>query len=138
MSSTTTAVDRIEALASSRRSPDRSCGLRLQSSPVKSADGTDSEASFTSTAWLRESDRVCAPHRLARFCKLRNAIVHGDEVPENLWMHEGHHHLAHAHDALIRCLKSVVAVHADDPLLKMTRSERVFPRKAEEMAERLR
>lgn len=66
------------------------------------------------------------------------AIVHGDEIPKDLWMHKGHHHLAHSHDNLIRCLKTVVAVHADDPLLKMTKSERVFPRISQELAEELR
>ena len=42
-SSTTTAIDPIEALASSRHSPDRYYGSLLQITPVESADGTDWE-----------------------------------------------------------------------------------------------
>jgi hypothetical protein len=44
MSSTTTAIDRIEALASFRHGRHHSCGLRFQNSSVKSTDGTGSEA----------------------------------------------------------------------------------------------
>jgi hypothetical protein len=65
---------------------------------------------------------------LARLCELRNSIVHGDELAADTWIHDGHHHLDYAHDALVRCLKVVVAEHAEDPLLKLTRSERAFPR----------
>ncbi len=75
---------------------------------------------------------------LARFCELRNAIVHGDDVRESDWIHEGDHHLAHAHDALIRCLMAVVAEHVGDELLKLTRSERALPRAAQEAAEMVR
>jgi hypothetical protein len=44
MSSTTTAIDRIERLALFRLSADRLSGMALQSSKVGCADGTSSEA----------------------------------------------------------------------------------------------
>jgi hypothetical protein len=75
---------------------------------------------------------------MTRLCELRNAIVHGDEVPGELWQHDAHHHLSHIHDRLIGALKAVVADHAGDALLRLSRSDRVFPRIAEELAERLR
>lgn len=73
-----------------------------------------------------------------RLCELRNTIVHGDEVPDALWTHEGHHQLNLIHDNLIRCLKATVAAHAGDPLLKLTRSDRSIPRATERLMERVR
>lgn len=75
---------------------------------------------------------------MTRLCELRNAIVHGDEVAAELWQHDAHHQLNHIHDRLIGALKAVVADHAGDPLLRLSRSDRVFPRIAQELAERLR
>lgn len=75
---------------------------------------------------------------MARLCELRNAIVHGDEVPDELWTHEGHHHINHAHDRLIDCLLAAVANETGDALLRLRGSERMFARMAEEMAEALR
>lgn len=75
---------------------------------------------------------------MARLCELRNVIVHGDEVPDELWTHEGHHHINHAHDRLIDCLLAAVANETGDPLLRLRGSERMFARMAEEMAEALR
>ena len=73
MSSTTTAIARIEALASSRHGQVR-FPLPLQSSRVESADGTGSGASFTSMALLPEGDRVCAPHRREPEPRAQSAI----------------------------------------------------------------
>ena len=75
---------------------------------------------------------------MARLCELRNVIVHGDVVPDDLWTHAGHHHINHAHDRLIDCLLARVAVQTGDPLLRLRGSERMFARLADEMAERLR
>jgi hypothetical protein len=65
---------------------------------------------------------------LARLCELRNSIVHGNDVPDDQWIHEGHHHLDHAHDALIRCLKTTIADQVGDPLLRLRCGDRLFPR----------
>lgn len=75
---------------------------------------------------------------ITRLCALRNAIVHGDEVPDELWVHQGHHQLNHIHDKLIAALRRSVAEQVGDVLLKLPKSERVFPRMAQEMADRLR
>lgn len=72
---------------------------------------------------------------MTRLCALRNAIVHGDEVPGELWEHEGHHQLHHIHDRLIGALKTVVAAHAGDELLCVSRSDRAFRRIAQDLAE---
>ena len=65
---------------------------------------------------------------LTRLSELRNAIVHGDVVTDDLWQHEGHHQLNQIHDRLIGLLKRVVADHAGDELLRLTISDRLFPR----------
>jgi hypothetical protein len=95
-----------------------------------------------SAIWTRQGEPV--PVRLshnewwmARLCELRNTIVHGDEVPEGLWTHEGHHHLNHAHDRLIDCLLTTLAAETKDSLLRMRGGDRVFARLAHEMDERL-
>jgi hypothetical protein len=73
---------------------------------------------------------------LTRLSELRNAIVHGDEVPDDLWFHDGLHQLNHIHDRLVAMLKQVVADKAGDPLLRLSLGERVWPRIAEEFARR--
>ncbi|MEK6228557.1 MAG: hypothetical protein AABM31_04415 [Actinomycetota bacterium] len=75
---------------------------------------------------------------MTRLCALRNAIVHGDEVPDELWEHQGQHQLSHIHDKLIAALRLSVAEQVGDVLLKLPKSERVFPPIAQEMADRLR
>jgi hypothetical protein len=68
----------------------------------------------------------------ARFCEFRNAIVHGDEIPEEMWIHEEQSHLNWAHDFLIRALKAVVAQETGDELLRQRLGDRLFPRLAQE------
>lgn len=46
---------------------------------------------------------------LTRLSMLRNAIMHGDEVPNDLWEHEGHHQLNLVHDKLIAVLRAFIA-----------------------------
>jgi hypothetical protein len=75
---------------------------------------------------------------MTRLCELRNAIVHGDEVPPELWTHEGHHQLNLIHDRLIASLRIHVAVTVQDHLLRLPQADRVFLRIGEELAERMR
>ncbi len=75
---------------------------------------------------------------ITRLCELRNAIVHGDDVPAELWEHKGQHQLNHMHDRLIAILKTHVAAAANDPLLRSPLADRVFCRIGEELAERMR
>jgi hypothetical protein len=75
---------------------------------------------------------------LTRLCDLRNHIVHGDEIPDDLWQHEGFHQLNHMHDRLISCLKLVVAAHAENQLLRLPRVDRMFQRAHEEAEQYLR
>jgi hypothetical protein len=77
-------------------------------------------------------------HRLARLCELRNAIVHGDVISDDLWTHEGHHHLDHAHDRLIACLLAALAAETGDAMLRLRGSERVWAQRTEELARLLR
>jgi hypothetical protein len=53
---------------------------------------------------------------MTRLCALRNAIVHGNRVPDELWEHEGHSQLNHMPDRLISTLRIVAANEVgDDP-----------------------
>jgi hypothetical protein len=74
---------------------------------------------------------------MTRLCPLRNAIVHGDRVPDELWEH-GHSQLHHMHDRLISTLRIVTANEVGDDLLRMRQSERTFARAADEAAAYLR
>jgi hypothetical protein len=96
-----------------------------------------------SVIWTRGGEQVpvqLTSHEwwMARLCELRNAIVHGDEVPDELWTHDGHHHLNHAHDRLIDCLLATLAAETTDPLFRLRGGDRVLARLAHEMDERLR
>jgi hypothetical protein len=75
---------------------------------------------------------------LTRLCDLRNRIVHGDEIPDSLWEHEGQHQLNHIHDRLISCLKRVVADHAGDAALRLSRVDRMFRRAYSDAEKQLR
>ncbi len=70
----------------------------------------------------------------ARLSELRNAIVHGDDVPDDLWVHEDHHHIDHIHDALVRALRITTADRAGDPLLRRSRRDRILPRISQQTA----
>lgn len=96
-----------------------------------------------SVIWTRRGEQVpvqLTRHEwwMARLCELRNTIVHGDEVSEGLWTHEGHHHLNHAHDRLIDCLLATLAAQTTDSLLRLRGGDRASARRVHEMYERLR
>jgi hypothetical protein len=71
-------------------------------------DGT-AEATREDVFWAKGSVALTSGEWwITRLCELRNAIVQGDEVPDDLWRHEGHHHLLHLHDRLIGALPVAV------------------------------
>ena len=74
---------------------------------------------------------------LTRLSQLRNTIVHGDELDEDLWHHDGHHHLNQIHDRLIAGLRVVVADGIGDAALRAPPGERVWIRAAEEARQHL-
>jgi hypothetical protein len=65
---------------------------------------------------------------LTRLCDLRNAIMHGQDIPEELWQHEGHHQLDHIHDQLLVLLMIYVAEATRDEHLRLPKSKRHFAR----------
>jgi hypothetical protein len=74
----------------------------------------------------------------ARLSELRNAITHGDEVPHDLWIHQGHHILNWAHDILMDCLRATLAAAVDDSLLLLAPRDRTFPRIEQRVIDRLK
>jgi hypothetical protein len=64
---------------------------------------------------------------------LRNAIMHGDEVPDDLWKHEGHHQLNLVHDNLIAALRAFSAESAGDELLALSLPDRNAARRHAEI-----
>ncbi len=70
---------------------------------------------------------------LTRLSMLRNAIMHGDEVPDDLWEHEGHHQLNLVHDKLIAALRAFAAEASAEDLLALSPSDRVIARRHAEM-----
>ncbi len=70
---------------------------------------------------------------LTRLSMLRNAIMHGDEVPDDLWVHEGHHQLNLVHDKLLVALRALAAESADDDLLALSPRDRDIARRQAEM-----
>ena len=70
---------------------------------------------------------------LTRLSMLRNAIMHGDEVPDDLWKHEGHHQLNLVHDKLLVALRAFAAESAGDDLLALSPRERDIARRHAEM-----
>jgi hypothetical protein len=75
---------------------------------------------------------------LTRLCQLRNAIVHGDDVPDELWYFGHRHQLDHIHDQLIDALRIKVANATDDQLLRRPPTERRLHRHTAAHAQRLR
>jgi hypothetical protein len=65
---------------------------------------------------------------LTRLCDLRNAITHGNDIPDDLWQHEGHHQLDHLHDNLQLVLRSYLAEEIGDEHLRLAKSKRRFAR----------
>ncbi len=71
---------------------------------------------------------------LTRLSMLRNAIMHGDEVPDDLWKHEGHHQLNLVHDNLVAALRAFAAESAGDDLLALSLPNRDNARRHAEVA----
>ncbi len=69
---------------------------------------------------------------MTRLCELRNAIVHGQQIPAELWEHEGLHQLNHIHDRLIVALRISVADRVGDASLRLAMQDRVWVRAAEQ------
>ncbi len=74
---------------------------------------------------------------MTRLCELRNAIVHGEEIPAELWEHQDHHQLDHIHDRLIAALRTYVARLVDDPSLTLAVSDRAWARIGQQAADML-
>lgn len=70
---------------------------------------------------------------LTRLSMLRNAIMHGDEVPDELWKHEGHPQLNLVHDKLIAALRAFAAESAGDELVALSLPDRGIARRHAEM-----
>jgi hypothetical protein len=102
-------------------------------------DDTTTTARYDEVFWAKGPVELTpAEWWMTRLCALRNAIVHGDEVPAELWEHEGHPQLNWVHDRLIAALRIFVATKAWDALLRLRSSERLLPRAAEQAAAFLR
>lgn len=65
---------------------------------------------------------------MTRLCGLRNAIVHGDEIAEEMWGHDGSHQVNQVHDRLLNALRAYLAEAAGDGLLRLRSQDRAFPR----------
>ena len=95
-------------------------------------DDLTTRATYSDVFWARGPVQLTPDEWwMTRLCELRNAIVHGDRVPAELWEHEGHHQINEIHDRLISALRIVVADETGDPVLRLRKSERVFARMAE-------
>jgi hypothetical protein len=91
---------------------------------------TTPQATYDNARWAKGPVQLTPDEWwVTRLCELRNAIVHGDEVSDELWRHDGHHQLNHIHDRLIDALSIVVADRAGDPLLRLPRRDRLFSRR---------
>ncbi len=75
---------------------------------------------------------------LTRLSMLRNAIMHGDEVSDDLWKHDGHHHLNLVHDKLIAALRAFAAESAGNELLALSLPDRDIARRRAEMVKAIK
>jgi hypothetical protein len=95
---------------------------------VRRADSR--EQSYEEVVWANGPVRLTEDEWwLTRLSMLRNAIMHGDEVPDDLWKHEGHHQLNLVHDKLIAALRAFAAQSTGDELLASSPSEREAARR---------
>jgi len=100
-------------------------------------DGTTSET-YEHVFWAKGPVQLTAEEWwMTRLCELRNAIVHGQHVPAELWKHQGHHQLDHIHDRLIAALRTSVAKLVGDLSLRLAMSDRVLARAAQQAADML-
>ena len=95
-------------------------------------------ATYQSVFWAKGPVELTADEWwMTRFCELRNAIVHGQQIPADLWDHQGHHQLNHIHDRLITALRTAVAKLVGDSLLQLVISDRAWARIREQAADML-
>jgi hypothetical protein len=78
---------------------------------------------------MRWPDPPASTLTAARLSMLRNAIMHGDEVSDDLWKHQGHHQLNLVHDKLVAALRAFAAEAAGDDLLALSPSDRDVARR---------
>lgn len=94
------------------------------------------ETTYDEVYWAKGPVRLIPDEWwLTRLSSLRNQITHGDEIPADLWQHDGHHQLDHIHDRLIEALAISIADASRDALLRLPLRDRVFPRIAQQLAE---
>jgi hypothetical protein len=90
---------------------------------VRTPDST--EQTYENVVWANGPVQLTGDEWwLTRLSMLRNRIMHGDEVPHDLWEHEGHHQLNLVHDKLIAALRAFIAEITGDDLLALSPSNR--------------
>jgi hypothetical protein len=95
---------------------------------VRRPDST--EQTYTDVFWASGPVQLTEDEWwLTRLSMLRNAIMHGDEVTDDLWRHEGHPQLNLVHDKLVAALRAFAAEGAGDDLLALSPSERAVARR---------
>lgn len=101
------------------------------------ADPPPKTFSASEVFWSKGSAQLTAEEWwMTQLCRLRNAIMHGDEVPKDLWSHEDHHHVNWIHDKLLKALRARVSQAVDDQLLRLPYRDRIFPRAYQRLEER--
>jgi len=101
-------------------------------------EDTTTSRTYDDVFWAKGPVQLSADEWwMTRLCELRNAIVHGQEVPAELWEHQGHHQLNHIHDRLIVALRTSVAKLVGDPSLKLVISDRTWARVGQQAADML-
>jgi hypothetical protein len=102
-------------------------------------DDTTTTARYEDVFWAKGPVELTSDEWwMTRLCQLRNAIVHGDDVSEELWEHEGSHQLNHVHDRLISVLHIFVAEKTGDAPLRLAQVDRLFARAAQQARDFLR
>jgi hypothetical protein len=95
---------------------------------VRRPDST--EQTYTDVFWANGPVQLTEDEWwLTRLSMLRNAIVHGDEVTDDLWRYEGSHQLNLIHDKLVAALRAFAAEGGDDDLLALSPAERATERR---------
>lgn len=87
------------------------------------------EATYSEVFWAKGPVQLTTDKWwMHRLCELRNAIVHGDDIPDELWEHDGSSQLVQMHDRLIGALRIFVAQATGDSLLELPLADRGFRR----------
>ena len=83
------------------------------------------EATYSEIFWAKGPAQLTPDEWwMHRLCELRNAIVHGDDIPDERWEHDGSSQLVQIHDRLIGALQVFVAQTTGDPLLEIPLADR--------------